>query len=87
MPIKYRVALARLEEVIGVLRDHSAIKGGKFDATGAETALRYFRRLARGGRDMAKEQEPAFAFIYDHESLDWIVYGNARGMICRLATG
>jgi hypothetical protein len=63
-------------------RARTAIKGGKFDETGAENALRYFRRLARGGRDTAREQERAHAFIYNHgQSFDWIVYGNARGMI------
>jgi hypothetical protein len=81
-----RATLARFEQMLEVLRANYICAGWRMDETEVELALQYFRRLARGGREMAREREAALQFLRDHgQSLDWICDGDVRGMISSAA--
>jgi hypothetical protein len=79
-------SLARFEQTLHILRTSYISPGWKLDEAAAKLALQYFQRLARGGRDLARERNAAFRFIRDCGiSLDWICGGNIGPMICQAA--
>jgi hypothetical protein len=81
-----RAMLARLEQMLHVLRTSYISGGWKMDEAAAKLALQYFQRLARGGRDLARERNTAYRFIRDCGiSLDWICGGEIGPMICQAA--
>jgi hypothetical protein len=48
--------------------------------------LRYFRHCADGGHDDNHEFTAAREFLYRNgQSLDWVICGDLRGMICHAA--
>jgi hypothetical protein len=84
--IDHRAILARAEQIIDLLRTCHVRDGWRLDEEGAERALRYFRRMAKGGRDNDREFTAAREFLYRNgQSLDWVISGDLRGMICHAA--
>jgi hypothetical protein len=78
--------LKRVEQVIGWLRDCHVCNGWAIDERGAERTLRYFRRMAKGGRDNMAEWGAVTDSLYHHgQSLDWIMDGNPVSLICKAA--
>jgi hypothetical protein len=67
---------------VHVLRTRHVCDGFRLDEAEAERALRYFRRVADGGREGGKEWRAAIGFLYGHgQSLDWVCFGDPGGMI------
>src|ERR1700730_4959281 len=84
--IDHRATLARVEQIIDLLRTCHVREGWRLDEEGAERTLRYFRRCADGGRDNNREYTAAREFLYRNgQSLDWVIAGDPRGMICHAA--
>jgi hypothetical protein len=84
--IDHRAILARAEQIIDLLRTCHVREGWRLDEEGAERTLRYFRRMAKGGRDNNREYTAAREFLYRNgQSLDWVISGDPRGMICGAA--
>lgn len=90
--IDYAAALARLEHIIETLRGAYVSKNFKLDEGAAARALNHFRAAAAGKTDgddpeWQAEETAALEFIYDHgQSLDWIIGGDMRVMICKAAS-
>jgi hypothetical protein len=84
--IDYRAVLARVEQIVDLLRTCHVRDGWKLDEEGAERTLRYFRRMAKGGREDHHEFTAANKFLYRNgQSLDWVILADPRGMICNAA--
>ena len=84
--IDHHAILARVEQIIDLLRTCHVCDGWKLDEEGAERTLRYFRHCADGSQDDNHEFTAASAFLYRNgQSLDWVILGDPRGMICRAA--
>jgi len=89
--IDHRAILARVEEIIDLLRTRHIRDGWKMDEEGATRALAYFRRHVDGPRVKDEDEDTsqyyqAVEFFRSHgQSLDWIHDGNPSGMICTLA--
>jgi hypothetical protein len=82
----YRAILARVEQIVDLLRTCHVREGWKLDEEGAERTLRYFQRRAKGGRDNMAEWGAATDFLYRNgQSLDWVILGDLRVMICNAA--
>jgi hypothetical protein len=82
----HRAILARVEQIIDLLRTRYVCDGWKLDEEGAERTLRYFRHCADGGRDNNREYTAAREFLYRNgQSLDWVIAGDPGGMICHAA--
>jgi hypothetical protein len=82
----HRAILARVEQIIDLLRTGHVREGWELDEEGAERTLRYFRRMAKGGQDDDHEYTAATKFLYRNcQSLDWVILGDPRVMICRAA--
>jgi hypothetical protein len=81
-----RAILARVEQIFDLLRTCHVREGWRLDEEGAERTLRYFRRMAKGGRDNKAEWGAATDFLHRNgQSLDWVILGNPGGMICHAA--
>lgn len=84
--IDHHAILTRLEQIVDLLRTCYVRDGWRLDEEGAERTLRYFRRMAMGGRENNHEFTAASAFLYRNgQSLDWVISGDPRGMICHAA--
>jgi hypothetical protein len=84
--IDHHAILARVEQIFDLLRTCHVCDGWKLDEEGAERTLRYFRRMAKGGRENTCEMRYAFEFLYRNgQSLDWVICGDPGGMICGAA--
>jgi hypothetical protein len=84
--IDHRAILERFEQIIDLLRTCHVREGWRLDEEGAERTLRYFRRMAKGGREDHHEFTAAREFLYRNgQSLDWVILGDPRGMICHAA--
>jgi hypothetical protein len=84
--INHRAILARVELVIDSLRTCHVRAGWRLDEEGAERTLRYFRHCADGGEDDNHEYTAASEFLRRNgQSLDWVLLGDLRVMICRAA--
>jgi hypothetical protein len=82
----YRAILARVEQIIDLLRTCHVREGWELDEEGAERTLRYFRHLADGGQEDHHELMAASRFLYRNgQSIDWVIAGDPRGMICNAA--
>jgi hypothetical protein len=86
-----RAILARVVEIVDLLRTRYVCEGWKIDEKAAERALAYFRRRADGPSfkdedDDTREYQHALGFFRSHgQSVDWIHDGNPAGMICGAA--
>jgi hypothetical protein len=91
LAIDHRAILARVEEVVDLLRTRYVREGWKIDEERAECALAYFRRHVEGPPFKDEDEDTieyhrAIEFFGSHgQSLDWIHDGNPGGMICGLA--
>jgi hypothetical protein len=81
--LDYRAMLARVEQMIEILRTRYVCARWRLDEKAAACTLRYFQRMAADpplddhDDDDYQQWEAVCAFISDHEqSLDWIIYGN-----------
>jgi hypothetical protein len=84
--INHHAILARVEQIIDLLRTRHVREGWRLDEEGAARTLRYFRHCADGGRDNMAEWGAATDFLYRNgQSLDWVILGNPGGMICHAA--
>jgi hypothetical protein len=86
--IDHRAILARVEQILDLLRTCHVRDGWRLDEEGAERTLRYFRHRADGGQDDDRYHElrAANEFLYRNgQSLDWVFVGDPRGMICNAA--
>jgi hypothetical protein len=84
--IDHHAILARIEQIIDLLRTCHVREGWRLDEEGAERTLRYFRYCADGGQDDFHEFTAASKFLYRNgQSLDWVILGNPGGMICNAA--
>jgi hypothetical protein len=84
--INHHAILARVEQIIDLLRTCHVREGWKLDEEGAERTLRYYRHCADGGQDDNHELRAALEFLYcNGQSLDWVICGDPRGMICNAA--
>jgi hypothetical protein len=79
-------SVARAEQIVELLTVCYVREGWKIDKSAAKRALAYVRRYAKDGSDPDDEREAAFDFFHSHgQSLDWVLAGDIRGMICGLA--
>jgi hypothetical protein len=90
--IDHKAILARVEQIVDLLRTCYVREGWKIDEAAADRALRYFRRHVEGppfeneDQDTIEFHEGVVEFVGSHgQSLDWIFDGDPGGMICRLA--
>jgi hypothetical protein len=90
--IDHKAILARVEQIVDLLRTCYVREGWKIDEGAADRALRYFRRHVEGppleneDQDTTEFHEGVVEFVGSHgQSLDWIFDGDPGGMICRLA--
>jgi hypothetical protein len=85
--LDHHAILGRAEEIIDTLRTRHVREGWQGpDELAAERLLQYFRRCAEGVPDDVDEWYAAMSFFKEHgQSLDWILVGDPRGMICQLA--
>lgn len=87
----HKAILARVEQIVDLLRTRYVRKGWKMDEDGAACTLAYFRRHVEGPPFENEDQDTteftkAGTFVGSHgQSLDWILYGDPSSMICRLA--
>jgi hypothetical protein len=87
----HKAILARVEQIVELLRTRHIRKGWKMDEDGAACTLAYFRRHVEGPPFENEDQDTteftkACDFVGSHaQSLDWILYGDPSSMICRLA--
>ncbi|QIG92144.1 hypothetical protein [Bradyrhizobium sp. 6(2017)] len=84
--------LARVEQIVDLLRTRYVREGWKIDEDQAALTLEYFRRRVHGpafkdeDEDTAAYYEGPLEFFRSHgQSLDWAHDGNPVGMICGLA--
>jgi hypothetical protein len=80
--LDYRAMLARVEQMIDILRTRYLYSLWRLDEKEAGRTLKYFRRMAADpplddhDDDDYQEWEAVCAFISDHaQSLDWIIHG------------
>jgi hypothetical protein len=79
-------SVARAEQIVDLLTVCYVRKGWKIDAAAAKRALAYVRRYAKDGSDPDDGRAAAINFFCSHgQSLDWVLAGDIRGMICGLA--
>jgi hypothetical protein len=79
-------SVARAEQIVELLTVCYVRKGWKIDAAAAKRALAYVRRYAKDGSDPDDGRAAAINFFCSHgQSLDWVLAGDIRGMICGLA--
>lgn len=85
--------LARVEQMIHLLRTCHIRDGWKLDEAAAERVLRFFRTSVQF--PTTHEEQPGYdddwmfviRFISDHgQSFDWLLAGDVGGMICRAAS-
>jgi len=78
--------LERAEEIVDVLRTSYIHKHWKLDEEAAARALAFCRRYDQDGTEDEKEREAAIEFFYSHgQSLDWVLCGDHKSLIARLA--
>jgi hypothetical protein len=83
-----RATLARVVEIVDLLRTRYVCEGWENDDEGAERALAYFLRRADGPPFKDEDEDTAayyqaLEFFSSHgQNLDWIHDGNPGGMIC-----
>jgi hypothetical protein len=76
--------LARVEQIVDLLRTCYVREGWKIDDAAAEHALEYSRQYAKDGSDPDEGREATIDFLCSHgQSLDWAFGGDVGGMICR----
>jgi len=79
-------ALARAEQMIEIFRTSYVIFGWNVFEPAAEAFLDYFRRRARGEQEGEAEFQRVVDFCEAHgQSLDWLMRGDPRGLICSAA--
>jgi hypothetical protein len=79
-------SVARAEQIVELLTVCYVREGWKIDKAAAKRALAYLRKYAKGGSDPNDGRKTALDFFYSHgQSLDWVLAGDIRGMICGLA--
>jgi hypothetical protein len=79
-------SIARAEQIVELLSVCYVRKGWKIDEVAAQRALAYCRAYAKDGSDPDDGRKVAFDFFHSHgQSLDWVLAGDIRGMICGLA--
>jgi hypothetical protein len=89
--IDHRAILARVEQIVDLLRTRFVCEGWRMDEHGAARALDYFRRHVDGPAFTDEDEDTtayhqALEFFRSHgQNLDWIHDGNVGGMICGLA--
>ncbi|MET4601091.1 hypothetical protein ABIB90_000542 [Bradyrhizobium sp. JR4.1] len=89
--IDHQGNLARVEQIVDVLRTRYICEGWQMDEAGAARALIYFRRHVEGPPFENEDEDTAayhqaLEFFRSHgQNLDWIHDGNPVGMICGLA--
>jgi hypothetical protein len=77
-------ALARMEQIVDLLRTCYVREGWKIDEAAAHRALEYSRQYAKDGSDPDEGREATMDFLRSHgQSLDWAFGGDVGGMICR----
>jgi hypothetical protein len=86
--LDHRAILERAEEMIDTLRTRHVREGWQGpDEVAAERLLQYFRQRAEGVPDDVDEWYAVMSFFKDHgQSLDWILLGDPKVMICQLAS-
>jgi hypothetical protein len=76
--------LARMEQIVDLLRTCYVREGWKIDDEAAERALEYSRQYAKDGSDPDEGRQATIDFVCSHgQSLDWAFGGDVGGMICR----
>jgi hypothetical protein len=78
-------ALERIEFIVRTLRESFVREGWKLNEPDAARVIRYFRWAAEGRPEPDPDPEAQFAWkwINAHgQSIDWIVSGDPRKMIC-----
>ena len=81
-----RASLARAEEIVSLLRTSYVRDGWQIDEAFAERMLAFFRKYAEDGSEPDDERKVAFDFLHGYgQSLDWVLWGDPRVMICKLA--
>jgi hypothetical protein len=91
MATDHKAILARVEQIVDLLRTRYVREGWKMDEDGAACTLAYFRRHVEGPPFENEDQDTteftkAGDFVGSHgQSLDWIFDGDISGMICGLA--
>lgn len=79
-------SVARAEQIVELLTACYVREGWKIDAAAAKRTLAYVRRYAKDGSDPDDGRAAAINFFRSHgQSLDWVLAGDIRGMICGLA--
>jgi hypothetical protein len=80
-------ALARMEQQVETLRTCVVCDGWPgVDETAAARAVQFFRNCAAGGEDDPDEFSAVVDFVNTHGgSLDWLMFGDPRGLICGCA--
>jgi hypothetical protein len=79
-------SVARAEQIVELLSLCYVREGWKIDEAAAQRALAYCRAYAKDGSDPDEERKVAMDFFHSHgQSIDWVFYGDIRGMICGLA--
>jgi hypothetical protein len=83
---KPAASVARAEQIVELLTVCYVRKGWKIDKAAAKRALAYVRKYAKDGSDPDAGRKAAIDFFCSHgQSLDWVLAGDIRGMICGLA--
>src|SRR5947208_1749242 len=89
--IDHKAILARVEQIVDLLRTRYICEGWKMDEHGAARALDYFRRHIEGPPAFKDEDEEtsayhqALEFFSSHgQNLHWIHDGSPGGMSCNL---
>src|SRR5258705_11317187 len=87
-----KAILARVEQIVDLLRTRYVREGWKMDEDGAARTLAYFWRYVEGppfkdeDEDTTEFHEGVVKFVGSHgQSLDWILDGDPSSMICMLA--
>src|ERR1700722_17786495 len=76
-------ALARMEQVVDLLRTCYVREGWKIDNEAAERALAFMRQFAKDGSEPDDGREATLDFLHSHgQNLDWVFCGDVGGMIC-----
>ncbi|WP_219682156.1 hypothetical protein [Bradyrhizobium canariense] len=89
--VDHQGILARVEQIVDVLRTRYICEGWQMDEDGAARALNYFRRHVEGPGFKDEDEDTleftrVLEFFRSHgQSLDWAHDGDLAGMICRLA--
>jgi hypothetical protein len=80
-------SLPRAEQIIELLSTCYVREGWKIDKAAAKRALAFVRGYAKDGSDPDAGRKAAIDFFHTHgQSLDWVLCGDIRGMICGLAS-